>query len=87
MLGGMTPELMKAYTIGTFANTGTLKFNPLEVAFKGNYWILVLDDAAMKLKKPGVSKYENKIQISCFNKKTPKIQFCKKPLRPKLSMQ
>lgn len=47
----------EAYTIGTFANTGTLKFNPPRVAFKGNDWVLVLDDAAKKFKKPGVSMY------------------------------
>jgi hypothetical protein len=77
----------EACTIGTFSNTSTHAFNPSGVEFKGNDWVLVLDDAAMKFKKLGVSIYENKIQISCFNKKTPKIQFCKKPLRPKLSMQ
>ncbi|WP_255070443.1 glycoside hydrolase family 140 protein [Lacihabitans sp. LS3-19] len=47
----------EAYAIGTFANIGTLNFNPPGEKFNGNDWVLVLDDSSKKFKKPGVSIY------------------------------
>jgi hypothetical protein len=49
------PRSGEAEPIGDFANKGTLSFDPPGEAKRGNDWVLVLDDAARRYPKPGMS--------------------------------
>jgi hypothetical protein len=47
----------EAYFIGILENLGTRNFDPPGVNYNGNDWVLVLDDASKKYKKPGINIY------------------------------